>query len=115
MQIIRIANSSEIISVAIKVTILPIPFPNRAATTPRPICIDKAEANAKIAVAKAEGEAKAMKIKADAEAYYNRTIAASLSKLIIQEDWIEKWDGKLPQVQGGDQMMPVVNFNNSKD
>ena len=77
--------------------------------------VKEAEANAKIAVAKAEGEAKAMKIKADAEAYYNRTIAASLSKLIIQEDWIEKWDGKLPQVQGGDQMMPVVNFNNSKE
>ena len=77
--------------------------------------VKEAEANAKIAVAKAEGEAKAMKIKADAEAYYNRTISASLSKLIIQEDWIEKWDGKLPQVQGGDQMMPVVNFNNSKE
>lgn len=56
----------------------------------------KAEANAKIAVAQAEGNAKAMKIKADAEAYYNRTIAASLSSQIIQEDWIEKWDGKLP-------------------
>jgi len=73
--------------------------------------VKEAEANAKIAVAKAEGEARAMKIKADAEAYYNRTIAASLSTLIIQEDWIEKWDGKLPQVSGGDKMMPVVNFN----
>jgi len=72
--------------------------------------VKEAEANAKIAVAKAEGEAQAMKIKADAEAYYNRTIAASLSTLIVQEDWIEKWDGKLPQVQGGDNMMPVVNF-----
>lgn len=72
--------------------------------------VKEAEANAKIAVAKAEGEAQAMKIKADAEAYYNRTIAASLSPLIVQEDWIEKWDGKLPQVQGSDKMMPVVNF-----
>ena len=71
--------------------------------------VKEAEANAKIAVAKAEGEAKAMKIKADAEAYYNRTIAASLSPLIVQEDWIEKWDGKLPQVQGSDKMMPVIN------
>lgn len=72
--------------------------------------VKKAEADAKIAVAKAEGEAKAQKIKADAEAYYNRAIAASLSPMIVQEDWIEKWDGKLPQVQGGDKMMPVVNF-----
>lgn len=63
--------------------------------------VKQAEANAKIAVAKAEGEAKAMKIKADAEAYYNRTISASLSPMIVQEDWIEKWDGKLPHVSGG--------------
>ena len=63
--------------------------------------VKAAEANAKIAVAKARGEGEAMRIKADAEAYYNRTIAASLSTLIIQEDWIEKWDGKLPGVQGG--------------
>lgn len=62
--------------------------------------VKQAEANAKIAVAKAEGDAKAMKIKADAEAYYNRTISASLSTLIVQEDWIEKWDGKLPQYSG---------------
>ena len=62
--------------------------------------VKEAEANAKIAVAKAEGNAKAMKIKADAEAYYNRTIAASLSQMIIQEDWIEKWDGKLPTYTG---------------
>ena len=63
--------------------------------------VKEAEANAKIAVAKAEGEAKAMKIKADAEAYYNRTISASLSPMIIQENWIDKWDGKLPSVSGG--------------
>ena len=73
--------------------------------------VKEAEANAKIAVAKAEGEARAMKIKADAEAYYNRTIAASLSPLIVQEDWIEKWDGKLPQVQGSEKMMPVINVS----
>ena len=67
--------------------------------------VKEAEANAKIAVAKAEGNAKAMKIKADAEAYYNRTIAASLSPMIIQEDMIEKWDGKMPQIVGGNGMM----------
>ena len=46
--------------------------------------VKEAEANAKIAVAKAEGNAKAMKIKADAESYYNKTIAASLSPMIVQ-------------------------------
>ena len=63
--------------------------------------VKEAEANAKIAVAKAKGNAEATKIKADAEAYYNRTIAASLSPLIIQEDFIEKWDGKVPVIMGG--------------
>lgn len=63
--------------------------------------VKQAEANAKIAVAEAEGAAKAMKIKADAEAYYNRTISASLSPMIVQEDFIEKWDGKLPTYMMG--------------
>lgn len=72
--------------------------------------VKEAEANAKIAVAKAEGDAKAMKIKADAEAYYNRTISASLSPLIVQEDWIEKWDGKLPTFSGGNGSVPMLNF-----
>ena len=71
--------------------------------------VKEAEANAKIAVAKAQGNAKAMRIKADAEAYYNKTIAASLSSMIVQEDWIEKWDGKLPTIMGGQGMMFDVN------
>ncbi len=62
--------------------------------------VKQAEANAQIAIAKARGEAEATKVKADAEAYYNRTIAASLSPMIVQEDWIEKWDGHLPDVVG---------------
>lgn len=71
--------------------------------------VKEAEANAKIAVAKAEGNARAMKIKADAEAYYNKTIAASLSPMIIQEDMIEKWDGKMPQIVGSQGMMLDVS------
>ena len=63
--------------------------------------VKAAEANAKIAVAKAQGEAEAMKIKADAEAYYNRTIASSLTENIVKEDWSEKWDGHLPTYSGG--------------
>lgn len=73
--------------------------------------VKEAEANAKIAIAKAQGDAEAMKIKADAEAYYNRTISASLSNLIVQEDWIEKWDGKLPQYSGGNNsVVPFMNI-----
>ena len=54
------------------------------------------EAEAKKKVAAAEGEAQALKIKGDAEAEYNRKISASLSGLIVQQNMIEKWDGKLP-------------------
>ena len=71
--------------------------------------VKEAEANAKIAVAKAEGKAKAMKIKADAEAYYNTTIAASLSPMIVQEDLIEKWDGTMPQIVGGSGMIMDIS------
>lgn len=71
--------------------------------------VKEAEANAKIAIAKAKGNAEAMKIKADAEAYYNKTIAASLSPMIIQEDFIEKWDGKMPQIVGGNSMMMDIS------
>ena len=73
--------------------------------------VKEAEANAKINIAKARGNAEATKIKADAEAYYNRTIAASLSPLIVQEDWIEKWDGQLPSTMAGNGngMMMMIN------
>ena len=67
--------------------------------------VKEAEAEAKIKIAEAKGNAEAMQIKADAEAYYNRTIAASLSPLIVQEDWIEKWNGTVPTVVGGQNMM----------
>lgn len=54
------------------------------------------EAEAKKKVAAAQGEAEALKIKGDAEAEYNKKISASLSALIVQQDMIKKWDGKLP-------------------
>jgi len=67
--------------------------------------VKEAEAEAKIRIAEAKGAAEAMQIKADAEAYYNRTISASLSPLIVQEDWIEKWNGTVPTVMSGSNMM----------
>jgi regulator of protease activity HflC (stomatin/prohibitin superfamily) len=63
--------------------------------------VKTAEANAKIAIAKAQGEAEALKIQADGEAYYNRTVAASLNNLLVQQYAIEKWDGDLPLYNGG--------------
>ena len=71
--------------------------------------VKQAEANAKIAIAQAEGEAKALRIKADGEAYYNRTVAASLNALLVQQDAIQKWDGKMPTYVGG-QNIPLINL-----
>lgn len=63
--------------------------------------VKTAEANAKIAIAKAQGEAEALKIQADGEAYYNRTVAASLNELLVRQYALEKWDGKMPVYTGG--------------
>jgi len=71
--------------------------------------VKEAEANAKIEIAKAEGEARALKIKGDGEAYYNRAVAASLSELLVKQDAIQKWDGKLPQYTGGG-ATPLLNL-----
>ncbi|MGL4851192.1 MAG: SPFH domain-containing protein [Phocaeicola sp.] len=72
--------------------------------------VKTAEANAKIEIAKAKGKAEALRITADGEAYYNRTIASSLTNMLIQQDAIEKWDGKLPTYSGGG-ALPFLNIN----
>lgn len=60
-----------------------------------------AEAEAAKKVAIAQGDADALKIKADAEAYYNRTVSASLSTNLVNMKALDKWDGKTPIVAGG--------------
>jgi regulator of protease activity HflC (stomatin/prohibitin superfamily) len=47
-------------------------------------------------VRQAEADAKIKKVKADADKYENDMKSAALSSLIIQQMFIEKWDGKLP-------------------
>ena len=63
------------------------------------------------AFAKAEGEARALKIKADSESYYNKIVSASLSDKLIQQYYIEKWNGSVPQYQGGGQSYPIIKMN----
>lgn len=55
-----------------------------------------AEANAKIKVATAEGNAQSLLVQAKAEAEANRLKQSTLTQLLIQQQFIEKWDGKLP-------------------
>lgn len=58
--------------------------------------VKTAEAQAKIKVAQAQGIGNALRIQADADAYANKVRQASLTVLLIQQQFIEKWDGKLP-------------------
>lgn len=63
--------------------------------------VKTAEANAKIQVAKAQGEADAMLATAKAEAEAYRLKQQTLTPMLLQQMWIEKWDGQLPTTQLG--------------
>ena len=58
--------------------------------------VKTAEAQAKIKVATAEGNAQAMLTSAKAEAESNRMKQVTLTPLLLQSEYINKWDGKLP-------------------
>lgn len=63
--------------------------------------VKQAEAEAKIKVATAEGDAEAMLTNAKAEAESNRLKQQTLTPMLLQQLWIEKWDGSLPTTQLG--------------
>jgi regulator of protease activity HflC (stomatin/prohibitin superfamily) len=58
--------------------------------------VKTAEAQAKIKVATAEGNAQALLTSAKAEAEANRMKQQTLTPLLLQLEYINKWDGKLP-------------------
>jgi len=58
--------------------------------------VKTAEAQAKIKVATAEGNAQAMLTSAKAEAEANRMKQQTLTPLLLQLEYVNKWDGKLP-------------------
>ncbi len=63
--------------------------------------VKTAEAQAKIKVATAEGNAQAMLTSAKAEAEANRLKQQTLTPLLLQLEWINKWNGQLPSTQLG--------------
>ena len=50
---------------------------------------------------KAKGEAAAKRLRGDAEEYYNNKIAASLRPIVVQQQYLSRWDGRLPQFMTG--------------
>lgn len=55
-----------------------------------------AQAEAAIAIAEAEGRAKSLLIQAQAEAEANRLKQTSLTPMLVQQQFIDKWNGQLP-------------------
>lgn len=69
--------------------------------------IVEANAQAEKKVIAAEAEAKAILKKAEAQAEANETIAKSLNDKVLENNKIEKWDGKLPYATGGSAILDV--------
>lgn len=67
----------------------------------------EANAEAEKKVIAAEAEAKAILAKAEAQAEANEVIANSLNQYVLENNKIEKWDGKLPYATGGASIIDV--------
>ena len=73
--------------------------------------VKTAEAQAKIKVATAEGNAQAMLTEVRAKAEANKLEQASLTPMLLQKQWIEKWDGALPTTQLASGTGMMMNMN----
>ena len=72
----------------------------------------KADYENETKVAKAEADAKAKIVSAEATAKANDLLEKSLTDKILQEMYINKWDGKLPQVvTDGDTIFQIPDLN----
>lgn len=65
-----------------------------------------ATAEAELAAERKRAETKV--VRADAEYYYNLKLSKSLTPIIVRQQTIEKWDGKLPHVSGSN--TPFINL-----
>lgn len=74
--------------------------------------VRKTTAEAAQHVAQATGEAQAMRLKADAEAYFNTTVAKSITPEFLHYKAQERWDGKLPTFNGGG-TVPFIQIPNA--
>ena len=72
--------------------------------------VKTAEAQAKIKVATANGNAEAMLTAAKAEAEANRMKQVTLTPLLLQLEWINKWNGVLPETMLGDKSNTMIGI-----
>lgn len=79
--------------------------------------VRKAENDAKAREATAKGEANAAILKAEGEARANKLIAESLNQYgtgVLQQRAIERWNGVMPTVVGGNGATPFINIPNGR-
>ena len=72
----------------------------------------KAEYENAAKVAKAQADADAKLIQAEADAKANELLENSITDKILEKQYLDKWDGKLPQVVAGDEtgiMIPTLD------
>ena len=72
--------------------------------------VKTAEAQAKIKIATAEGNAQALLANARAEAESNKLRQSTLTPMLLQQQWIEKWNGTLPTTQLGSGSNTMYNI-----
>ncbi len=72
--------------------------------------VKTAEAQAKIKIATANGNAQAMLTSAKAEAEANRMKQQTLTPLLLQLEWINKWNGRLPETMLGDKNNTMIGI-----
>lgn len=73
-----------------------------------------AEQEAEKRIIEAKGKAEAAKLEAEGIAAANERVRESLSPTLIQQHAIEKWDGKVPQVNGNGAMMFNIPLENKQ-
>jgi hypothetical protein len=58
----------------------------------------------------ARGVADALRLKGEAEATYNAKVSASLTPVLIQQQYLARWDGRLPQYSLGGGAVPLLSI-----
>jgi regulator of protease activity HflC (stomatin/prohibitin superfamily) len=70
----------------------------------------QAQRQAEIVAAQAKGVADALRIKGEAEANYNGRVSSSLTPVLIQQQYLARWDGRLPQYSLGSSVVPFIQI-----
>jgi regulator of protease activity HflC (stomatin/prohibitin superfamily) len=58
----------------------------------------------------ARGVADALRLKGEAEATYNARVSSSLTPVLIQQQYLSRWDGRLPQYSLGGNVVPFLQL-----